>query len=216
MRRFHFLPASACSPRRPGRSPQRRQIDAVQCADAHPRCAGPRPARRHPRPQLRRLPPGSTTRPFVLVDTGGIAGEDEGLAGATARQARAAAEEADLVLFVVDGREGASTLDDDILALAAQDRAPDVPGGQQDRRPRRARPRSPNSRATASTTCSACRPRIAQGIDELLARGAGARCRRTATPRSSTTIRSACASPSSAAPTSASRRWSTACSARNA
>ncbi len=55
-------------------------------------------------------------RPFVLVDTGGIAGEDEGLAGATARQSRAAAEEADLVLFVVDGREGASALDDEILA----------------------------------------------------------------------------------------------------
>ncbi|SDQ33157.1 GTP-binding protein [Pseudoxanthomonas sp. CF125] len=54
--------------------------------------------------------------PFMVVDTGGIAGEEEGLAGATARQARAAAEEADLVLFIVDGREGASTLDDDILA----------------------------------------------------------------------------------------------------
>ena len=54
-------------------------------------------------------------RPFVLVDTGGIAGEEEGLAGATARQARAAAEEADLVLFVVDGREGPSALDDEIL-----------------------------------------------------------------------------------------------------
>ncbi|MDQ3038541.1 MAG: ribosome biogenesis GTPase Der [Pseudomonadota bacterium] len=53
--------------------------------------------------------------PFVLVDTGGIAGEDEGLAGATARQSRAAAEEADLILFVVDGREGSSSLDDDIL-----------------------------------------------------------------------------------------------------
>jgi len=54
-------------------------------------------------------------RTFAVVDTGGIAGEDEGLAGATARQARAAAEEADLVLFIVDGREGASTMDDDIL-----------------------------------------------------------------------------------------------------
>src|SRR3546814_274669 len=67
-------------------------------------------------------------RPFVLVDTGGIAGENthlesgnpgsspgQALAGATARQARAGAEEADLVLFVVDGREGASALDDDIL-----------------------------------------------------------------------------------------------------
>ncbi len=54
-------------------------------------------------------------QPFLLVDTGGIAGEEEGLAGATARQARAAAEEADLVLFVVDGREGPSALDDEIL-----------------------------------------------------------------------------------------------------
>mgnify|MGYP003465968930 FL=1 len=53
--------------------------------------------------------------PLMVVDTGGTAGEEEGLAGATARQARAAAEEADLVLFIVDGREGASTLDDDIL-----------------------------------------------------------------------------------------------------
>jgi GTP-binding protein len=55
-------------------------------------------------------------RPFALVDTGGIAGVDEGLQGATAKQSRAAAEEADLILFIVDGREGASTIDDDILA----------------------------------------------------------------------------------------------------
>ena len=55
-------------------------------------------------------------RPFAVVDTGGIAGIEEGLAGAPARQARAAAEEADLILFVVVGREGASSLDDDILA----------------------------------------------------------------------------------------------------
>ncbi|TAA21843.1 ribosome biogenesis GTPase Der [Pseudoxanthomonas winnipegensis] len=54
--------------------------------------------------------------PFVLVDTGGIAGDEEGLAGATARQSRAAAAEADLVLFIVDAREGASALDDEILA----------------------------------------------------------------------------------------------------
>ncbi len=54
-------------------------------------------------------------REFVLVDTGGIAGEDEGLAGLTAQQARAGAEEADLVLFVVDAREGPAGLDQDIL-----------------------------------------------------------------------------------------------------
>ena len=55
-------------------------------------------------------------QPFLLVDTGGIAGDEEGLAGATARQARAAAAEADLIMFVVDGREGASALDDEILS----------------------------------------------------------------------------------------------------
>ena len=43
-------------------------------------------------------------RPFAVIDTGGIADDEEGLACATARQARAAAAEADLVLFVVDGR----------------------------------------------------------------------------------------------------------------
>lgn len=64
--------------------------------------------------------------PFVLIDTGGIAGEDEGLAGATARQARAAAQEADLVLFVVDGREGPSALDDDILAWLRRSDTPAV------------------------------------------------------------------------------------------
>lgn len=54
-------------------------------------------------------------QPFALCDTGGLSGNEEGLAGATARQARAAVEEADLVLFVVDGREGPSALDESIL-----------------------------------------------------------------------------------------------------
>jgi GTP-binding protein len=65
-------------------------------------------------------------RPFVLIDTGGIAGDELGLAGATARQARAAAEEADLVLLVVDGREGPSTLDDDILAWLRRSQRPSL------------------------------------------------------------------------------------------
>ncbi|MEF2146796.1 ribosome biogenesis GTPase Der [Luteimonas sp. FXH3W] len=54
-------------------------------------------------------------RHFAVVDTGGIAEASEGLAGATTRQARAAAEEADLILFIVDARDGANALDDDIL-----------------------------------------------------------------------------------------------------
>lgn len=57
----------------------------------------------------------SEHRPFVVCDTGGISGIENGLAGATADQARAAVDEADLVLFVVDGREGPSTLDSELL-----------------------------------------------------------------------------------------------------
>ncbi|MCX7555395.1 ribosome biogenesis GTPase Der [Xanthomonadaceae bacterium JHOS43] len=56
-------------------------------------------------------------RPFAVVDTGGISGEDEGLAGLTALQSQSAIEEADLVVFVVDAKHGPSTVDEDILQL---------------------------------------------------------------------------------------------------
>src|SRR5215475_938380 len=45
-------------------------------------------------------------REFVVVDTGGLTGEAEGIAGQTARQAQFAIEEASLVALVVDAREG--------------------------------------------------------------------------------------------------------------
>lgn len=57
------------------------------------------------------------THPFALVDTGGISGEAEGLAGLTAQQSEAAIGEADLVLFVVDAKHGLSALDEHILGL---------------------------------------------------------------------------------------------------
>ncbi len=55
-------------------------------------------------------------RPFLVVDTGGLTGEAEGLGGATERQVLAAIEEADLLLFVVDAREGLTARDQAILA----------------------------------------------------------------------------------------------------
>src|SRR3982750_3000840 len=45
-------------------------------------------------------------RTFAVCDTGGLTDESEGLAAATTKQSRAAAEEADLVLFIVDGLQG--------------------------------------------------------------------------------------------------------------
>ncbi|MGQ0798713.1 MAG: ribosome biogenesis GTPase Der [Pseudomarimonas sp.] len=54
-------------------------------------------------------------RPFMVVDTGGLTGEVEGLAGATALQAEVAIQEADLILFVVDARDGLTAGDNEIL-----------------------------------------------------------------------------------------------------
>ncbi|MBK8183743.1 MAG: ribosome biogenesis GTPase Der [Candidatus Competibacteraceae bacterium] len=52
--------------------------------------------------------------PYVVVDTGGLTGEDEGLSGLVARQAWRAIEEADAVLLLVDGRAGLTVADEDI------------------------------------------------------------------------------------------------------
>ena len=54
-------------------------------------------------------------RAFVVVDTGGLTGEQEGIAGSTARQSQLAIEEADLVLFMVDARDGLLPQDRTIL-----------------------------------------------------------------------------------------------------
>lgn len=54
-------------------------------------------------------------RKFVLVDTGGLADNEEGLAGLTARQVELAIAEADVVVFVVDARDGLLPTDQAIL-----------------------------------------------------------------------------------------------------
>ena len=55
-------------------------------------------------------------RPFVVVDTGGLGGDEEGLLGLSARQSQAAIDEAALVVFVVDARDGAVAQDQNVLA----------------------------------------------------------------------------------------------------
>jgi len=45
-------------------------------------------------------------RRFMLIDTGGITGEEEGIDSAMAEQSMLAIDEADAVLFIVDSRDG--------------------------------------------------------------------------------------------------------------
>ncbi|HRD50553.1 MAG: ribosome biogenesis GTPase Der [Candidatus Competibacter sp.] len=55
-------------------------------------------------------------RPYVVVDTGGLTDEDEGLAGLVQQQAWRAIEEADAVLLLVDGRGGLTAADEEIAS----------------------------------------------------------------------------------------------------
>jgi len=52
--------------------------------------------------------------PYMVVDTGGLSGEDETMDVAMAQQTRQAIAEADLVLLMVDARSGLTALDDAI------------------------------------------------------------------------------------------------------
>ena len=64
-----------------------------------------------------------TDYPFILVDTGGISGEEAGIDAAMARQSLAAIDEADVVFWLVDGRSGLTAADDHLAEhLRRQDK----------------------------------------------------------------------------------------------
>lgn len=54
-------------------------------------------------------------RKFIVIDTGGLTGDEVGLDAEMARQSMQALEEADIVLFIVDGRSGL-TAGDEMIA----------------------------------------------------------------------------------------------------
>lgn len=56
-------------------------------------------------------------RPFIVIDTGGLTGETDDLEGLMAQQSWQAVEEADLVFFMVDGRDGL-TAGDQLIVTA--------------------------------------------------------------------------------------------------
>ncbi|MCZ6559977.1 MAG: ribosome biogenesis GTPase Der [Gammaproteobacteria bacterium] len=56
-------------------------------------------------------------RDYLVVDTGGLSGEKEGIAALMARQTQAALDEADVILFMVDSREGLMPSDTDVAEM---------------------------------------------------------------------------------------------------
>lgn len=63
-------------------------------------------------------------REFILIDTGGIVGDEEGLEAEAARQSQLAIEEADLVLLLVDLREGAQASELDLVQQLRRSQKP--------------------------------------------------------------------------------------------
>lgn len=64
-------------------------------------------------------------RDFVVVDTGGIVpGTDEELLQSVEKQARLAIEEADVIIFLVDGESGVTPVDEDIANLLRAAKTP--------------------------------------------------------------------------------------------
>ncbi|HCO58727.1 MAG TPA: ribosome biogenesis GTPase Der, partial [Porticoccaceae bacterium] len=57
---------------------------------------------------------------FVVVDTGGITGDEEGIDWEMAEQSRVAMDEADLILLMVDARAGLSAADEEIARKLRQ------------------------------------------------------------------------------------------------
>ncbi|MGM0632548.1 MAG: ribosome biogenesis GTPase Der, partial [Pseudomonadota bacterium] len=63
-------------------------------------------------------------RPYIVIDTGGLSGEEEGIDDEMASQSRLAMEEADVVLLMVDGRSGLTPGDAEILDHLRRSRKP--------------------------------------------------------------------------------------------
>jgi GTP-binding protein len=63
-------------------------------------------------------------RPYVVVDTGGLTGDDSGIDAMMARQSLLALEEADHVLFMVDARDGLTSIDEHVTGLVRRSGKP--------------------------------------------------------------------------------------------
>lgn len=61
---------------------------------------------------------------YVVVDTGGLTGDEEGIDGPMAEQARQAIGEADLVLFMVDSKDGRTAGDENIAVFLREHEIP--------------------------------------------------------------------------------------------
>ena len=58
--------------------------------------------------------------PYLVVDTGGITGGEEGIHELMAQQSKQALQEADVAIIMVDGRSGLTSVDEYIVQLTRE------------------------------------------------------------------------------------------------
>ncbi|MGB0289337.1 ribosome biogenesis GTPase Der [Aequoribacter sp.] len=63
-------------------------------------------------------------RPYVVIDTGGITGDENGIDLPMAQQSMAAADEADIVLLILDARAGLTGVDQELVSLLRRQSIP--------------------------------------------------------------------------------------------
>ncbi len=63
-------------------------------------------------------------RPYLVVDTGGLSGDEEGIDALMAQQSWQAVEEADAIVFLVDARDGLTAADEEIAARLRRSHKP--------------------------------------------------------------------------------------------
>ena len=124
---------------RAGRAAQRRQVVAVQPPGRRAAGAGRGRARRHARSPLRRLRLGRRRASASSTPAASIRSAT-GILAAMRQQTLRALDEADVVVFVVDAREGVTAVDSEVAQAAAQVRQAGA-GRRQQGRQRKARAR---------------------------------------------------------------------------
>jgi len=168
-----------CSHHCPGRPPQRRQVDAVQPADAHARRARRRPAglTRDRSTAAARWASGRSSSSTPA----GSSRWPRRHRRADGRQTRAAIAECDVVVFIVDARAGLSEVDRDISTMLRKSGRP-VCSSPTRRKACRSSARSPTSTSSGSAHRSRSPRRTARrarhaGAGADLRAGAGTRGR---------------------------------------
>ena len=178
LRSGHGQPEHRRKPhRRARRPPQCRQVHAVQSVDRHPARHRRADCRHHARRHRRRSPSGRARTSRSSTPAACSAPARIRCTSSWCSRDSARSRTADLIVFVVDGRDGLVPGDEEIAAAAAASRRAGRARGQQDGRSQRARAGALEFYALGFDPVVEITAEHGAGVGDLLDAVARARCR---------------------------------------